>query len=951
LLLTVTGVSVFSAAQLRAALGESENNLARATEARSDARDKLWASYLEAAQAERKGQGQGRRFRSLAAVRKALQLPVPAGRSLDELRNAAASALALPDLEVLQEWEAYPVGSIGLAFDRALERYARTDRQGNVSVRRVADDVEVARVDGESREADVSISPDGRCIAVHDVGTMRLKVWRLTDPKPTPVHEDDNVARWATAFSPDSQRVLYCHTDSRVSSVTLADRQVTRWPATGTNARNPRFRPDGTQVMFTTEVAGRQTLQVRDLLTGALKASLPEPNAGAAAWHPSGRTIAAGSDREIRLWNATTWKETLVLEGHKAFGIECAFTPEGDLLFSTSNRLLRVWDVQTGHPLFTTPGSWGMYAFSPDGRVPIRVGNQVKLIRPVWQREFRTLRRRTEPRPAGYGGVAHLSPDGRLLATRMGEGSCALVDPASGAELAVISMTATYPVQFEASGGLLTAGNAGLCRWPVRPGPATGGCRVGPPQRLFASPVPTPPGSSADGRVLAIPRNREALLVRRDRPGAPRALGPQEDVRFCAVSPDGRWVATGTFGNTQGIGAKVWDADSGKLVKDLRMSGGCQVGFSPDGKWLLTTGGGGRLWAVGTWEEGPALPLGELASFAFSADGRVLALGGEPGTIQLVDPATGRPYVVLEAPEQSRLLPQCFTPDGSRLISWGAESEELHVWDLRLVRRQLAEIGLDWDAPPLPDLPAEAPRPYPAVAVDAGALAHFAAPPNETPAHCVERCTAILQTDPDDVEAYHFRAHAYERLGRFAEAVADFTEALKHWPEHAHFLGARGTDRARLKQYPEAAADLERSLAIDGNQAEVCNELAWLYATGPEAIRDPRKALPLAERAVKLPRGQATYHNTLGVAYYRNGRYRDAITELEASLKGGGGQSDGFDLYFLAMCHHQLGEMALAKECFGRAARWEEGRKLPAAQKEELREFRAEAEKALGAPP
>jgi Tfp pilus assembly protein PilF len=326
----------------------------------------------------------------------------------------------------------------------------------------------------------------------------------------------------------------------------------------------------------------------------------------------------------------------------------------------------------------------------------------------------------------------------------------------------------------------------------------------------------------------------------------------------------------------------------------------------------------------------------------------MLALGGEPGTIRLVDPASGRTYVVLEAPEQSRLNPQCFTADGSRLIAWGGESEALHVWDLRLVRRQLAEMGLDWGAPALPDPPAAAPRPVPAVTVDPGALV---APPNETPAHCVERCTAILKDDPDNVDAYHFRAHAYEALGRFAEAVSDFTEALKRWPDDAHFLGARGSDRVRLKQYPEAIADLERSLSLDGNQAAVCNELARLYATGPEAIRDPRKALPLAEQAVKLAPGQSTYHNTLGVVYYRNGRYRDAIAELQTSLKGGKGQSDGYDLYFLAMCHRQLGEAAQAKECFDRAARWEEGRKLPPAAKEELQTFRRETEKVLAAPP
>jgi WD40 repeat protein len=168
-------------------------------------------------------------------------------------------------------------------------------------------------------------------------------------------------------------------------------------------------------------------------------------------------------------------------------------------------------------------------------------------------------------------------------------------------------------------------------------------------------------------------------------------------------------VATGSFTNTQGVGAKVWDATSGRLVKDLRIRHHmCEVGFSPDGKWLMTTGGGCRLWAVGSWEAGPV--IGSETSFAFSPDGRVLAVAGD-GPIRLVDPASGREYVRLDAPEQTRLRIQCFTPDGAHLIAVGTESRGLHIWDLRRIRQQLGELGLDWDAPPYPPEPPPAAKP------------------------------------------------------------------------------------------------------------------------------------------------------------------------------------------------------------------------------------------------
>jgi hypothetical protein len=75
------------------------------------------------------------------------------------------------------------------------------------------------------------------------------------------------------------------------------------------------------------------------------------------------------------------------------------------------------------------------------------------------------------------------------------------------------------------------------------------------------------------------------------------------------------------------------------------------------------------------------------------------------------DASTGREYVRLEVPVQVRFIPIGFTADGSRLMALGIESQALHVWDLRLIRRQLAEIGLDWEAPAYPLAPRRQPGP------------------------------------------------------------------------------------------------------------------------------------------------------------------------------------------------------------------------------------------------
>jgi WD40 repeat protein len=295
---------------------------------------------------------------------------------------------------------------------------------------------------------------------------------------------------------------------------------------------------------------------------------------------------------------------------------------------------------------------------------------------------------------------AQLSPDGRLLLVTTKD-ALALLDWASGRELASIPGLCTWVLRFDSREGLLTGGrDGGLLRWPVRAEPETGRLHVGPPETLDRARIAEPPGCSADGRVIAWPAYDKGAVVLHRPENRRGSLGPREDVRRCAVSPDGRWVATGNHSNMQGIGATAWDAASGQAVKDFPVGGICKVGFSPDDRWLLTTGGRLRLWKVGSWEEGPPLAQPEIGScaFAFSPDGRVLALIGGFSQVWLIDVDSGAEIARLTMPEQTRVSPRCFSPDGSQLVATG-ENDLLYIWDLRALRAELTQLGLDWVRP------------------------------------------------------------------------------------------------------------------------------------------------------------------------------------------------------------------------------------------------------------
>ena len=340
-------------------------------------------------------------------------------------------------------------------------------------------------------------------------------------------------------------------------------------------------------------------------------------------------------------------------------------------------------------------------------------------------REYRTLVcEPIIPKENYFRGA--IRSDSRLLAMGMSDG-VRLWNLARGGQLAFLPVGQTGSVLFEPSGELLTFGDAGLLRWPLRADPAsTGHLRLGPPQKLPVPAAFAQAAHSQDGKVIASAQfNRGGLVLHADLPDHPIPLRPHADVRCIAVSPDGQWAVTGSH---NGTGVKVWEARTGTLVTELMPEQShSSVGFSPDGRWLATSGGGCRLWAVGTWREG--LQIGGVA-FAFSPDSKVLAVETGRGMIRLVDPETTREYARLEDPHQDRAGWIGFSPDGTQLVATNGESQSIHVWDLRAIRRQLADIGLDWNQPPYPP-PAVSREAIPLqVTVDLGELAKGAAKEN-----------------------------------------------------------------------------------------------------------------------------------------------------------------------------------------------------------------------------
>jgi hypothetical protein len=153
----------------------------------------------------------------------------------------------------------------------------------------------------------------------------------------------------------------------------------------------------------------------------------------------------------------------------------------------------------------------------------------------------------------------------------------------------------------------------------------------------------------------------------------------------------------------------------------------------------------------------------------------------------------------------------------------------------------------------------------------------------------------------------------------------------------------------REQRAQQAIERYRREVEANPNAAHACNELAWAYLAAPEALRDVEAALPLAENAVRLASRTAIYRNTLGLAYYRAGRYGEAVEVLRPNVEKEEDWAVAYDLYFLAMSHQRLGETARARDYYDWAVRWVAvQRDLKPHNLDELTAFRSEAEELLG---
>ncbi|MDX1925908.1 MAG: protein kinase [Pirellulaceae bacterium] len=857
------------AKEKQTALLDREAALTEARNSKREADEKLFESYFAQARGSRLSGRSGQRFESLQVLKQATELARSLGLPVDKfdlLRNEAIACLALPDLYPYRMWAKSPT-SYAFDFDGANSLNVWTDRQGNCTVRRLADDTLLAVLPGLGEPAVPFLSEDGKFLAVihiHFEGAtfsgLAAHVWSLAEVIPRKILSEQNARR--IAFHPRAHQAALAYNDGSIRLFELPSGQpIGESLEPDTLDREIEIALHPTEPLVAICSYFSHVVQIRDLNSHKVVTSLMEPERiSDVAWHPNGRSLAVaeGERGSIRLYDRISLQPLQTFQsGHS--GIQISFNHAGDRLVAHDwSQTLEYYDVGTGQRLFATQGFLSHFSSNDQTLAGATDDNKVG----IWQvgggREYLRLVR-TARRDIKFRSAA-VDPSGRLLVAGMDDGF-GFWDLATGCELGFVPMgereRQVTEVRFGSNGTLLTAGGSGLMRWPVKLNPQSANqWMIGPPERVF--PIAGRMSGSDDGQIL-VAANRAvgsweeyagAWMWKADWHTPPIQLDAG-DITAVAVSPKGEWVVT----VTQGTGvAKVWDAHDASLVKELPDQAFYHPVFSPDGCWLASLADGGSVYDVSSWTK--VLLTGGVA--AFSPDSQLVAVQATAGVVCLIDRVSGRELAKLENPEFDNTHEFFFSPDGTQLIGRTSNFDAMRVWDLRLVRKSLKGMDLDWDRPQYPARETtKVSTPPLSIQVDLGDLANPKLTDQQQAQNDIERYRKAVNTNPDDPYA--------------------------------------------------------------------CNNLAWTYLTAPESLRDVSAAVPLAEKAVQLSGSvsdRATFRNTLGLAYLRAGRFSDAIECLESNLNSSDDTGLAFDLYLLSMCCHKLDKRSRARDYLVWANRW-----------------------------
>jgi len=147
----------------------------------------------------------------------------------------------------------------------------------------------------------------------------------------------------------------------------------------------------------------------------------------------------------------------------------------------------------------------------------------------------------------------------------------------------------------------------------------------------------------------------------------------------------------------------------------------------------------------------------------------------------------------------------------------------------------------------------------------------------------IEESKVAIALAPDTLETHRARGYVLEATGNYEEAIREYDAAVAINPNIADLHLSLGRNYRILGIYDKAVEEFTRANALNPEDPTPDLFISRTYAT----IGEYAKAMQYAESAVTDNPSDTRLRGNLGVMYYRNSYWTEAITELGYVVNGG----------------------------------------------------------------
>jgi len=146
--------------------------------------------------------------------------------------------------------------------------------------------------------------------------------------------------------------------------------------------------------------------------------------------------------------------------------------------------------------------------------------------------------------------------------------------------------------------------------------------------------------------------------------------------------------------------------------------------------------------------------------------------------------------------------------------------------------------------------------------------------------------TNLIAKYPNDMEAMIALGNILRARKHYTEAIEVYSKAVALVPEPTRanwtLFYFRGICYERAKQWPLAEKDFQKSLELNPDQPQVLNYLGYSWVDQGINLD---QGLEMIKKAVELRPKDGYIVDSLGWAYFRLGRFEDAVKELERAIE------------------------------------------------------------------